>query len=267
MHARLPPAFLTIPLAHRGYHDQGQRRPENSLSAFRAAIAAGYGIELDIQLAADGEAVVFHDDTLNRMTTGAGPVQARSAAELRRIRLRHSDEDHIPGLEETLSLVAGRIPLLIEIKDRLDSMTPTSGRLEAATARALAAYQGPVAVMSFNPHCVAEMARIAPDIPRGLTTEDYNPLFCAPLSAATCAHLRAIPDYHRTGASFISHKATDLARPRVAELKAKGAAILCWTIRSPQAEAKARAIADNITFEGYAPESAPPKPITAQHRP
>jgi glycerophosphoryl diester phosphodiesterase len=250
MHAPLPPAFRAIPLAHRGYHNAALRRPENAASAFRAAIVAGYGIELDIQLTADGEAVVFHDDTLDRMTASTGTVLARTAAELRQIRLIDSD-DTIPTLTEILALVAGRTPLLIEIKDHLDTMTPTSGQLEAAAARALAAYHGPVAVMSFNPHCVAEMARIAPAIARGLTTDDYDPALCAPLSAAVCDRLRAIPDYESTGSSFISHKAADLARPRVAELKSKGATILCWTIRSPQAEAKAREIADNITFESY----------------
>ena len=105
--------------------------------------------------------------------------------------------------------------------------------------------------MSFNPHSVAHMARLCPTRPRGLTTSAYGDDW-APLSAATCDILREIPDYDRTLSSFISHEAHDLSRPRVAELKAQGAAILCWTIRSPEAEAEAREIAHNITFEGYA---------------
>lgn len=250
MRPPLAAAFLTTPLAHRGYHDAALRRPENTLSAFGAAVAAGYGIELDVQLTADGEAVVFHDDTLVRMTGHPGTLIGHTAGELGRIRLNHSD-DHIPSLAQTLALVAGRVPVLIEIKDRLDTMTATTGRLEAAVARAVASYQGPVAVMSFNPYCVAEMARVAPQIPRGLTTEDYDPVLCAPLAASTCDRLRAIPDYHASLSSFISHKASDLSRPRVAELKSQGAAILCWTIRSAAEEARARTIAQNITFERY----------------
>lgn len=246
----LPPAFLTTPLAHRGYHDKALRRPENSLAAFRAAIDAGYGIELDVQRAADDQAMVFHDDTLDRLTANVGRVDALTAAQLGKIVLRDSDET-IPTLTSVLTVVAGRVPLLIEIKDHLDTMLPTSGKLEAAIAAALKGYDGPVAVMSFNPHCVAEMARLAPHVPRGITTEDYDTAKNAPIPAAVCAALREIPDYDRTQSSFISHKAADLARPRVADLKAQGAAILCWTIRSAEAEAKACLIADNITFEGY----------------
>ena len=249
--ARLPSDFLTVPLAHRGYHDVANHRPENSLSAFAAAIAAGYGIELDVQLTADGEAMVFHDDTLDRMTGKTGAVLDHSAVALGAIRLRNST-DLIPTLAQVLALVAGKVPVLIEIKERLDTMQDTSGRLERAVANAVEQYQGPVAVMSFNPHCMAHMARLAPNTPRGITTDDYNPQQCPPLSPEVCAHLRAIPDYDRTGSSFISHKASDLLRPRVADLKSMGAAVLCWTIRSPEAEAKARQIADNITFEGYA---------------
>jgi glycerophosphoryl diester phosphodiesterase len=243
--------FLTVPLAHRGYHDTGRRCPENSLSAFGAAIAAGYGIELDVQQTADGQAMVFHDDTLDRMTGKTGDILDHTAADLGAINLRGSD-DSIPTLAQVLALVAGKVPLLIEIKEQLDTMQDTSGRLESAVADALKTYQGPVAVMSFNPHCMAHMARLAPAVARGITTEDYDPQDCAPLPPAVCDTLRMIPDYDRTGCSFISHKASDLARLRVAELKSQGAAVLCWTIRSPEAEAKARQIADNITFEGYA---------------
>lgn len=250
-HPPLPEAFITVPLAHRGYHDKTGRRPENSLAAFRAAIDAGYGIELDVQLTEDGEAIVFHDDTLERLTAKTGPVKALTAAALCQITFLDNDQT-LPSLSQVLELVAGRVPLLIEIKDQLDTMLPGSGLLEQAVAKALAHYQGPVAVMSFNPHCIAEMARIAPDVPRGITTEDYDPVKSAPVPAEVCATLRGIPDYDRTGSSFISHKAADLGRARVAELRAQGAVILCWTIRSTEAEAKARLIAHNITFEDYA---------------
>ncbi len=251
MVAQLPQAFLTTPFAHRGYHDAPRGRPENALSAFKAAVDAGYGIELDVQLTADGHAMVFHDDNLDRLTGQSGRVVDLTAVELGRIALRNSD-DRIPTLAQVLALVAGRVPVLIEMKDRLDDMRPTDGQLASAVAVLLTGYPGPAAVMSFNPHAVADMARFIPRIPRGLTTEDYDPANNVSIPPDVCARLRDIPDYERTGSSFISHKASDLGRVRVAELKRQGAAILCWTIRSREEEAKARKIAQNITFEGYA---------------
>ena len=251
MRKPLPAAFLTAPLAHRALHDRSQRRPENSPGAVKAAVAVGYGIELDLQLSKDGVAMVFHDEWLERLTEATGLVKHQTAADLSRIKLRDSD-DTIPTLTEVLALIAGHVPLLIEIKDQTDTMSPTDGRLEAATAADLSTYVGPVAVMSFNPHAIANMARLAPQIPRGLTTAAYDPADWAPLDPSICDHLRLIPDYDRTLSSFISHEAADLSRPRVAELRAAGATILCWTIRSPQAEAQARNVAQNITFESYA---------------
>jgi len=246
----LPDSFLRLPITHRALHDRAAGRIENSPSAIRAAVEAGYGIEIDLQLASDGVPMVFHDETLDRLTGETGPVNARSAAELGRIRLTGST-DSIPTLAEVLTLIAGRVPLLIEIKDQSLVMGPTDGRLEAATAEALEDYTGDVALMSFNPASVAHLARLAPHLPRGITTSAYDPDDWAPMPEPICARFRAIPDYDATLSSFISHEAPDLARPRVAELKAQGARVLCWTIRSTEAEAAARKHADNVTFEGY----------------
>lgn len=247
----LPVAFLQKPLAHRALHDRSAGRPENSRGAIRAAVDAGYGIEIDVQLSADGCAMVFHDDLLDRLTRETGPVRQRTSAELSAIPLVDAP-DGIPCLSEVLDLISGKVPLLIEIKDQDGDMGPDVGPLERATADALKGYSGPVAVMSFNPHAVAAFHAAAPQIPVGLTTSAYDPDDWAPLPAHVCDRLRGIPDYDRTNASFISHQADDLNRPRVAELKSKGAAILCWTIKSQQAEDEARKIADNVTFEGYA---------------
>ena len=247
----LPPAFLHRPLAHRGYHAVKEGRPENSRAAFRAALAAGYGIELDVQVSRDGQAMVFHDEALLRLTGVAGLVADRDAADLGKIALLGGDEG-IPTLPQVLALVGGRVPLLIEIKDRQGALVATDGGTEAAVVRALAGYAGPVAVMSFNPASVAEIARTASHLPRGITTDPYDPAEWSPLPVATCNRLRAIPDYDAVGASFISHKAGDQGAARVTALRAQGAAILCWTIRSAVAEAEARRFADNVTFEGYA---------------
>lgn len=247
----LDPAFLTRPIAHRALHDVAQGRPENGAAAIDAAIAAGYGIEIDLQLSLDGQAMVFHDYDLARLTGARGPIRQRSAEELGQIALLHGEGECIPTLAQVLAQVAGRAPLLIEIKDQDGVMGPNVGPLEHAAAQALAGYDGPVALMSFNPHAVALMARLAPDRPRGITSCGFNPLDWPLLPEPTCDHLRMIPDYARVDASFVSHNVGDLHNPRLHELREGGASILCWTVKSPEAEAEARQTADNITFEGY----------------
>jgi len=194
--------------------------------------------------------MVFHDYTLDRLTGETGPVNARTAEALSRIVLTGST-DTIPTLRDVLAEVAGRVPLLLEIKDQSRVMGPVDGRLEQAVAEALTVYGGPVAVMSFNPASVIAFGDRAPDIPRGLTTGSYNAPEWEPLGPERLARLRALADVGPTGACFISHFHKDLSDPAVAAVKARGLPILCWTIRSPQEEAAARAIADNVTFEGY----------------
>ena len=245
--------FLRLPLAHRALHDVKNGRPENSRAAIRAAIAAGYGIEIDLQISSDGQAVVFHDYDLARLTRQKGPVQKRSAAELSAVPLLGGDEG-IPEFAEILELVAGRVPLLVELKDQHGQMGPTDGMLERAVAADLQGYAGPVAVMSFNPHMVAALRDLAPDVPRGLTTAGFRRIGWPLLKRSVRHHLRHIPDYDSVGASFISHDIKGLDMSRVAELKAQGTAILCWTVRSLKEERAARMVADNITFEGYLPE-------------
>jgi len=246
----LPNAFLHAPIAHRALHDKAAGRIENSRAAVRAAVAAGYGIEIDVQLSADGVAMVFHDYELDRLTGESGPVRARTAAELGQIGLTGGGEG-IPTLAEVLGDVDGKVALLIEIKDQSRAMGPEVGPLERAVADALTGYDGPVAVMSFNPYSVAAMKEAAPEVVRGLTTAAFVDRAARALPEARRAHLAAIADFDAVGASFISHDARDLANPRVAELKRNGVPILCWTIRSPRAEKKAREVADNVTFEGY----------------
>jgi len=249
--SHLDPAFTQVPLAHRGYHDLAEGRPENSMAAFRAAIEAGYGIELDVQLTSDDRAVVFHDYELSRLTREKGPVRQRSIADLGTTPLTGGSEG-IPSLDEVLALVAGQVPLLIEIKDQDGSMGPNVGQLEEAVAEALKTYDGPVAVMSFNPNSVARMAALSRDTPRGIITSAYRDKDWTLLPATTRKRLRGIPDYEKLSCDFISHEADDLGRARVAQLKSSGAVVLCWTIRSKAQEDEARKIADGITFEGYA---------------
>ena len=247
----LPVRFLEVPFAHRALHDVTDGRPENSRAAIRAAVAAGYGIEIDVQLSRDHAPMVFHDYALERLTGASGVVRSLSVQELEQTCLIGSNEG-VPTLPEVLDLVNGAVPLMIEIKDQDGGMGPDIGPLEKATAEALRGYRGDVAVMSFNPHAVARMGELVPDVPRGLVTSAYR-YEDWPLAQATCDRLRDIPDYDRVGACFISHEADDLALPRVAALKAAGAAVCCWTVRTASEEAQARQIAQNITFEGYLP--------------
>ena len=243
----LPQRFFELPFAHRGFH--GLAGPENSWASFQAAIDAGYGIELDVQLSADDQAVVFHDYELDRLTSKTGLVRDLPAAALRSTKLTNGT-DGIDALGPVLDRIGGRVPVLIELKDQSRVLGPSDGVLEAAVAKACQNHTD-LAVMSFNPHMVAELARLMPEVPRGITTAPFLPKYWGHVPEATRARLREIPDAARVGASFVSHDARDLDRPRLRELKSEGLAVFCWTIRSEEAEKAARTIADNITFEGY----------------
>ncbi len=250
---KLPDPFLTRPLAHRGLHDAHKGCIENSRAAFQAAIDAGYGIELDVQLSNDGQAMVFHDYELSRLTGEKGPIRMRTAAALKKIGLTGSDET-IPSLPEILDLVKGQVPVLIEIKEQDGAMGPDVGILENAVARALVGYSGPCAVMCFNPHAIDAFGQAAPNVARGLVTGPFTSDDWVLIKEPMRESLRNIEAYERVGACFISHRFNDLNRPRVAELKAKGARVICWTVRSTEIEKDARQIADTITFEGYKAE-------------
>ena len=247
----LPQVFLDRPIAHRGYHDKADGRIENSPSAFAAALAAGYGIEMDLQLSRDGVAMVFHDARLDRLTSETGAVRDRDAAELQDVTLT-GGPDTIPTLGQVLEQVNGAVPLLIELKDQHGEMGETDGALETATLGALSSYTGPVALMSFNPHMVARLAELAPERPRGLITSAWRTVDEPQVPVDARVRLAGIPDFDRVGAAFISHDVTNLDAPRVEQIKARGVPILCWTVRSASQESQARKIADNITFEGYA---------------
>jgi glycerophosphoryl diester phosphodiesterase len=252
MKVSLPDTFLTSPIAHRALHDEAQGRAENNFAAIEAAIERGFGIEIDIQRSKDGQAMVFHDYHLDRLTEATGPFAQLTAAELGKVRFR-SGEIGVPTLAAVLDHVANRAPLLIEIKDQDGAMGPKVGPLEREVARLLQSYTGVVAVMSFNPHAIAVMAEAAPHIARGLTTCAYPAEDWPLLSEEARANLREISDFDRVGASFISHQWTDLAAERLQDLKEAGAHILCWTIRSAAEAADAARYAENITFEGYIP--------------
>ena len=161
--------WLKRPIAHRGLHDAAKGIVENSASSVRAAMGAGFAVEVDLECAASHMPVVFHDATLDRLTSETGPVAEREAEALSRIPLRNS-ADCILSLPALLALVNGHVPLLLEVK----STWARDGKFEANIAKMLASYKGPVAVMSFDPYSVAAFRQVAPLLPRGLVAERFD---------------------------------------------------------------------------------------------
>jgi glycerophosphoryl diester phosphodiesterase len=223
------------PFAHRGLHGGG--RIENSRAAFAAAIAGGFGIELDVQLSGDGVAMVFHDYQLDRLTEAPGDVAARSAAELATIRLRGTDEA-IPTLAEILSLIAGRAPLLIEVKSPDRHVRALCGAVDAA----LASYLGPVGVMSFNPEVGRWFARHRPERLRGLVVTENGKHGRLGRIKRNLSWWRARPD-------FLAYDIRDLPSDVAALVRFGGTPVYTWTVRSEEDRARAAEHADQIIFE------------------
>jgi len=226
--------LIARPFAHRGLHGEG--RIENSRAAFEAAIAAGSGIELDVQASADGEAMVFHDYELERLTEGFGAIRTLGAAELGRIRLKASDET-IPTLSEVLALIAGRAPLLIEVK----SPERRVAGLSRAVIRSLDGYKGPVGVMSFNPEILRRLARLAPRLPRGLVVTEQGKGLRGPWERLWSLW-RAKPD-------FLAYDIRDLPSRFADAQRARGMPVLTWTARTLQDRARAAEHASQIIYE------------------
>ena len=221
--------------AHRGWHGGG--RTENSPSAFRAAVEAGLGIECDVQVTADGQAMVFHDWDLDRLTGETGPVRARAAEELSRIPLIGGDP--IWTLPRLLTEIGGRVPLLVELKSRREvPFVP----LCRAVAAALAAYNGPVAAMSFDPRIVRWFARHQPATSRGLviSERDSGPL------ARRWAVFQARPQ-------FLAYDVRDLPSRFAA---AQRVPLLTWTVSDKARLATARTFADAPIAEAEGLEEA-----------
>ncbi|MGV3553641.1 MAG: glycerophosphodiester phosphodiesterase family protein [Croceibacterium sp.] len=223
--------------AHRGLHGAG--RVENSPAAFAAAIDAGLGIECDVQLTADGRAMVFHDWTLERLTDETGPVVGRTAAELGRIGLRGST-DRIPTLRELAALVAGRVPLLVEIKSRRE-VHPEP--LCMAVRDDLVGYRGEAAVMSFDPRVGHWFRRHAPERVRGLVVTEENDRGWPGAVPRHLALWRAAPE-------FLAYDVRDLPSPFAAAQRKRGLPLLTWTVKSPGLRENAERYADAPIAEG-----------------
>ena len=217
-----------VPVAHRGLHGRGT--VENSLGAFAAAVRARYAIELDVHVSSDGEAIVFHDDELDRLTGAHGPVGARTARELTATRLNGSDET-IPTLKQVFDLVDNKVPILVELKREPGQ----DHRLERRVCALLDDYRGTVAIQCFDPVGIAWFAKARHDVPRGQLA------------------VGRLPSPHGAEPDFIGYYVRNLRSAAAIAARARGLPILAWTVRTKHDLELARAHADNVIFEGIVP--------------
>ena len=244
-------AFLK-PIAHRGLHDAEKGRIENTAEAFQAAIAKGYGIECDVQPAAGGTPMVFHDSTLQRLIDSEGPLSALDAAALKRLRYRGA-ATHMIDLADLLRLVAGRVPLLVEIKSEWDPPDLAFLRIVADLA---AAYRGPIGLMSFDPAVVVAIKGLAPAVPRGIVSglfesDGWWRDRLGPERAYRLSHLlesrAAAPDFYAYDVASLPTPVTRFVR------EVLGLPLFTWTVRTQEERAIAARWADAPIFEGYEP--------------
>ncbi|MBE7075625.1 MAG: glycerophosphodiester phosphodiesterase [Clostridiales bacterium] len=234
--------LVETPIAHRGYHNKNI--PENSIAAFEKAIEKGYAIELDVQLLADNTVVVFHDESLARMTGNDGYLKYLNKPDLKALKLKDSKET-IPTLEQVLKVVDGRVPLLIEIKNKYKV-----GQLEQALINILRKYKGEFAVQSFNPFSLGYFRENAPEILRGQlagTFKTEKMSWIRKYMLRTMKLNKKVSQPH-----FISYEASAL--PNRTVRKYKSLPLLAWTIRSKEEYIKVVKHCDNIIFEKFDPE-------------
>jgi glycerophosphoryl diester phosphodiesterase len=245
-----PDWLVARPIAHRGLHEAAAGRIENSAAAALAAIAGGFAIECDVQLSADGEAMVFHDFALDRLTEASGRVDARMAADLSAIKLTGS-ADMIPTLPAFLDLIDARTPLILEIKSRFDGDL----RLTRRVAEVVAGRAAPIALKSFDPAIVIALKELAPRHPRGIVAMlDYSYPDYANCSADGKHAMANLLHFAESQPDFLSWRVKDL--PSAAPYLCRGPLglpVMTWTVRSAEDRARATAHADQMVFEGFTP--------------
>lgn len=243
------------PIAHRGLHDLARGVIENTAPAFEAAIAMGYGIECDLQPLADGTPVVFHDETLERLIDAPGlaaRIDRLSAADAQGLRYRGQDTSIIT-FSDFLDLVAGRVPLLVEIKSEWLPLNPAFLQHVASLADH---YKGPLALMSFDPAVMVQIRELAPNIPRGIVAGLYEGpgWWDDTLSPERAFRLSHLLENGPVAPSFVSYHVRALPTPVTRYLReVQGLPLFCWTVRTTDDRARAARWADAVTFEGYEP--------------
>jgi glycerophosphoryl diester phosphodiesterase len=246
------PDWLTVrPVAHRGLHDIARGIVENMPAAAEAAIGKGFAIECDIQLTSDGEAMVHHDDVLGRLTEGSGAVLAKTAAELRAMRFKDTAE-RMMSLADLCALVAGRVPLVIEVKSHFDG----DRKLIKRMAEVLSSYDGHAVGMSFDPDQVVALRELMPNRPRGIVAErHYSETDWPEASRAQRHDMTHLRHFFRSRPDFVAYRVDDLpaAAPWIAR-NLFNCSLLSWTVRTPAQRARGAQYADQIIFEGFVPE-------------
>jgi glycerophosphoryl diester phosphodiesterase len=239
--------FVFAPaIAHRGLWTPNGP-PENSLAAFEAACEAGYGIELDVQLSSDGEAMVFHDNRLGRLTGREGRISDHTAAELGEIPLRGGEET-IPTLPETLALVGHRAMVLIELKTAYGEVGP----LEQRVHDIIIDHAGPVAIIGFNPYSHAWYADRHPNVLRGLDSHAYRAADAGRLAPEQRKSFARLEHVAIARPHFLALGLDMLPNARAEEMRKHGMPVVAWTVRDPSQWDKISANCDNLIFEGYA---------------
>jgi glycerophosphoryl diester phosphodiesterase len=246
------PSWLTArPVAHRGLHDAARGIIENMPGAAQAAVAGNFAIECDIQLTSDGEATVHHDDELGRLTEGSGALLTKTAAELKAVSFRNTSE-RMMTLADLCALVAGRVPLVIEVKSHFDG----DRKLVTRMAEVLNSYDGPAVGMSFDPDQVMALRELIPSRPRGIVAERYYTAEEWPdASPAQRREMTHLSHFFRTQPDFVAYWVDELPSP--APWIARnifGRPLLTWTVRTPAQCARAARHADQMIFEGFVPE-------------
>lgn len=246
-----PDWLVARPIAHRGLHDAKAGVIENSLAAARAAIARGFAIECDVQDSSDGEAMTFHDHELDRLTGETGPVRERPAEAIAALILSGSRE-RVPRLSDLLSTIAGRVPLVVEIKSRFDG----DPRLTRRTLELLAAYDGPACVKSFDPFVVALARELAPERPRGVVGQSaWTGCEAERLGEARVREMTELLHVSTTQPDFLSWRHTDLPCAATHLCRTlRATPVMAWTVRDAASAGSALAHADQIVFEGFDPE-------------
>ena len=244
--------LIARPIAHRGLHDRVRGIIENTSSAVAAATAANFSIEVDLQISADGEAMVYHDDALGRLTDGAGALRSLEAAALKRVPFKET-ADRMMTRGGLCDRVAGRVAMVLELKSHFDD----SHDLVERAAKVLRAYRGPAALMSFDPAMVLAARRFAPELARGIVAQDrYDDTEWASVSRSGRRRMRQLRHAFASRPHFVAYSVADLPSPApwiARNLFARP--LITWTVRTPEPRARAARWADQIIFEGFAPET------------
>jgi len=249
---RAPDWLTARPIAHRGLHDIARGIVENMPGAIDAAIAGRFAIEVDIQLSGDGEAMVHHDDALGRLTEGSGKLIDKTAAELKAVAFKDTSE-RMMTLADLCARVAGRVPLVIEVKSQFDG----DRRLVKRMAEVLETYSGPAVGMSFDPDKVLALRETMPGLLRGIVAQrSYDDGYWAKLTSEQRAGMLHLRHGFRTEPHFVAFWIDQLPAP--APWIARnifGCPLLAWTVRTQDQRARAARLADQMIFEGFLPET------------